>query len=184
MTAPPFPAAALAAARDAAKAHLRIDGAAEDAAIEGQAAAALALAEAFTGRTLILRDHAETLGAGGARWQRLAAAPVAAITRVEGLPADGAAFALPVDAYQLDIDAAQTGWVRIVAPGAAGRVRVHYAAGLTAGWDGLPPAIAQGLVLLIAHLFEARALGAMPPAAIAALWRPWRRLRIGCEVRR
>jgi hypothetical protein len=45
-------------------------------------------------------------------------------------------------------------------------------------WDALPPPVAQGVVLLIAHLFADRDGTAAPPAAVAALWRPWRRMRL------
>lgn len=177
MLAPPFPAAAIAAARDAAKLHLRISGAAEDALLERHAATALALCEAFTGQALIVRTW-ETVLPALAKWQRLGGAPVAAINSVEGLPAEGAGFALPAGSYAIDIDAAKEGWVRVTSPSAAGRVRVGYAAGLAAEWSGLPAPLAQGVVLLAAHLFEARASGGAPPAAVAALWRPWRRLRL------
>lgn len=177
MLAPPFPAVAIAAARDAAKLHLRVSGAAEDTLLETHAATALALCEAFTGQALIARDWSETLPAHAA-WQRLGGAPVAAIDSVEGLSASGNGFALPTDAYAIDIDAAGEGWVRGSAAIAAGRLRVGYTAGLAAEWSALPAPIAQGVVLLTAHLFEARASGGAPPAAVAALWRPWRRLRI------
>ncbi|QDX27374.1 phage gp6-like head-tail connector protein [Sphingomonas suaedae] len=56
------------------------------------------------------------------------------------------------------------------------RVAVSYEAGLADNWAGLPPPVAQGVVLLAAHLFEAR--GAQPPAVVTALWRPWRRMRL------
>lgn len=183
MNPPPFPAAALEAARDAIKAHLRIAGDAEDALIERHAATALALGEAFAGTAWIAREWQETLSAGSA-WQRLATAPVTAITAVEGLPADGAAFALAGDAYAIDIDAHGEGWVRVTEPGAAGRVRVTFDAGAAAEWDDLPPPIAQGAVLLAAHLFEGRGDDTAPPGAVAALWRPWRRMRLagaGCR---
>ena len=85
MLAPPFPAAAIEAARDAAKAHLRINGTSEDVALAAQCASAMALCEAFTGRTLILRDWSEILPAGSG-WQRLSGSPVAVIDDVEGLP--------------------------------------------------------------------------------------------------
>jgi uncharacterized phiE125 gp8 family phage protein len=177
MLAPPIPAAAIAAARDAARTYLRIAGNGEDALLERHGAAALNLCEAFTGQALIVRTWSEVLPAH-AQWQRLGGAPVAAIDSVEGLPADGAAFALPVESYAVDIDATAEGWVRVTRPGAAGRVRIGYAAGLATAWDGLPEALSQGLVLLTAHLFEARASGGAPPAAVAALWRPWRRMRL------
>jgi len=177
MTAPPFPAEALAAARDAAKAHLRIANDDEDALIEGLAASALALCETFTGRAAIVRDWTATLPAAR-DWHALETAPVLAIAGVEGLPAEGAAFALPAGSYAVDIDAAGEGWVRVTAPGAAGRVRVGFSAGLAASWDALPAPIRHGVVLLIAHLFDARGGDSAPPAAVAALWRPWRRMRL------
>jgi len=177
MLAPPFPAAAIAAARDAAKLHLRVTGAAEDGLLEAHVATALALCEAFTGQALIVRAWSEVLPAHGA-WQRLPAAPVTAIDSVEGLGASGSGFALPSEAYGIDIDAAGEGWVRTSAAIAAGRIRIGYAAGLAADWSGVPAPLAQGVVLLAAHLFEARASGGAPPAAVAALWRPWRRVRL------
>jgi uncharacterized phiE125 gp8 family phage protein len=177
MLAPPFPAAAIAAARDAARLHLRISGAAEDALLAAHAATALALCEAFTGQALIVRGWSEILAWHGA-WQRLGGAPVTAIDSVEGLPADGAGFTLPAESYAIDIDAHGEGWVRVTQPGAAGRVQVGYAAGLAPDWDGLPAPLTQGVVMLTAHLFEARASGGAPPAAVAALWRPWRRVRL------
>jgi len=64
MDSPPFPAAAIAAAREAAKAHLRIAGASEDALIDGLAATALALAERFTGTVLILGSMSVERGVG------------------------------------------------------------------------------------------------------------------------
>lgn len=110
--------------------------------------------------------------------------PVAAINGVTGLPAGGAPFVLPMDGYAVDVDGDARGWVRVIAPGAAGRVAVSYTAGLAADWDGLPPPIAQGVAMLIAHLFNDRDVGRAPPAAVAALWRPYRRMRLMAEGRR
>lgn len=177
MDAPPFPGAAIAGARDAAKAYLRIATDNEDALIEGFAANAMALGEAFTGTAWIARGWTDVMPVSRA-WQRIAIGGVSAITSVEGLPAEGAAFALPAGAYAVDIDASGDGWVRTVAPGAAGRVRVTLSAGAAAGWGDLPPPLAQGAVLLIAHLFEHREADTAPPAAVSALWRPWRRMRL------
>ncbi len=174
MDAPPFPAAALAAARDAAKAHLRVVGDDEDALIERLAATALALCEAFTGTAVIARDFVQLLD-GSARWQRLGAEPV---TAIEGV-ADAGGTPLAPAAYAIDIDARATGWVR-----AAARMRVGYRAGAAAEWSDLPPPIAQGVVLLVAHLFDHRErAGAAPPAVVSALWRPWRRMRLAAGER-
>lgn len=178
MNPPPFPAAALDAVRDAAKAQMRSSNTAEDALIERHAASALGLCEAFTGTALIARDWTETLGAGSG-WQKLGMAPVTAITAVQGLPAEGTGFALASHAYAIDIDGAGQGWVRVTDPGAAGRIAVSYAAGLAEGWDGVPPAIAQGVVLLTVHFTGTTPPDARVPAAVGALWRPWRRIGLG-----
>jgi len=173
-----FPPAAIAAARDAAKAHLRIAGDGEDALIARHAAAALDYCEAFTGRATLIRDRSETVAGGG--WQRLAAAPVVAITGVVQIADDGSAVPLPSERYAVDIDARGEGRVRIADP--LGRFAVDYSAGVAASWEALPAALAQGVVVLTAYLFEARAQAA-PPAAVGALWRPWRRMTLGVEAR-
>jgi uncharacterized phiE125 gp8 family phage protein len=180
MTAPPIPAAALAAARESAKAYLRCAGSDDDAMIERLAAAGFALAEAFTGCALIARDWAATVPAGRG-WQRLDMAPVMAIAGVTGLDAAGGAVPIDVSAYAIDLDARSEGWVRGRAPGVA-LLRVGYRAGLAEGWDDLPGGLAQGLVLLIAHGFDARTAALPPPAAVTALWRPWRRVRLGARA--
>jgi hypothetical protein len=158
MDSPPFPSAVIEAAREAAKAHLRIAGASEDALIEALAASALALAEAFTGAALIARDFSEDVDSKG-RWTALTMAPVTSIDA-------------GIDVV-IDIDTQGVGWVR-----ATTRTSIDYRAGTAAGWGDLPPPIATGVVLLTAHLFDHRENNTAPPAAVSALWRPWRRVRL------
>ena len=44
----------------------------------------------------------------------------------------------------------------------------------------VPEAIRQGIVRMTQHLHDARdGTGVGPPAMIAALWQPWRRLTLG-----
>jgi uncharacterized phiE125 gp8 family phage protein len=158
-----------------AKAYLRLETGQEDALIAGLVASATGVAEAYLGMPLIRRETADVLAADG-RWRRLRTAPVHAITAVtdaEGAP-------LPARAYAIDIDPAGEGWVRA---SGAGRARVTYVAGGSASAAEVPPAIAQGVIRLTAHLYANRDEAAPPPAAVAALWRPHRRLRLGVEVR-
>jgi uncharacterized phiE125 gp8 family phage protein len=162
-----------------AKAYLRLETAQEDALIAGLVASAQSLCEAFLGQLLIRREVVETLAATGA-WQRLGAGPVAAIGDVVAIDADGIASTLPVGSYAIDIDPAGDGWVRA---SGSGRVRVTYSAGIAADADAVPAAIRQGVTRLVAHLHAHRDAAAEPPAAIAALWRPFRRLRLGLETR-
>lgn len=163
---------------DDAKAYLRLETAHEDALIERLVASARSLCEAFLGQLLIRREVIETLPANGA-WQRLGASPVVAIGTIVAVDAAGQTTALPVDAYAIDIDPAGDGWVRAN----AARVRVTYSAGIADDADGVPAAIGQGVTRLVAHLHAHRDDAVEPPAAIAALWRPFRRLRLGLEMR-
>jgi uncharacterized phiE125 gp8 family phage protein len=161
------------------KAFLRIAVSEEDALLAGLARAAADMCEAFTGRALIERAVAEVLAAAP-QWTRLGAAPVRAILAVEALDEGGTAAALAAAAYAVDIDASGDGWVRLLAAGDAKRVRVSYLAGMAADPNGLPEALRHGIVRLAAHLYAHRdnPSGGGPPAAVTALWRPWRRLRL------
>ena len=176
---------ALAEAVAEAKAYLRVEGAHEDALLERLAGSAAALCEAFVGQWLIVREGAEMVPARTG-WQRLRAVPVGAILGVDGVAGDGSTTALAAPDYEIDIDAAGGGWVRIMAPGGVRRARVRFEAGMAGEWSGLPEPLRQGIVRLTAHLYMHRSLedGAGPPAAVTALWRPWRRLGIGLGERR
>lgn len=177
-----IPAGVIAEAVTAAKAWLRVVGDEEAAVLARVCGTAIHLAEAFLGGAVVARTFEDVLGAGGG-WQRLRMAPVMAIAGVTGLPAEGAPFVLPVGAYAIDIDGDGIGWVRIGAPGTAGRVAVSYTAGIAGDWAGVPVPIAQGIAMLVAHLFDRRGDEAAPPAAVAALWRPYRRMRLAVEAR-
>lgn len=164
---------------DDAKAYLRLATTHDDAVVERLVASATGLCEAFVGQLLVRREVVETLAASG-DWQRLAATPVVAITQVAALDAGGTATVLATDGYAIDIDPRGDGWVR--ASGGQ-RVRVTYVAGLADDEGGVPAPIGQGITRLAAHLYAHRDDSVGPPAAVAALWRPFRRLRIGLERR-
>ena len=156
----------------AVKAALRIASDDEDDLIAAFAETALGLAEGFTGQVLIARTIGETIDAGG--WEAIGAMPVRAVTGV--VNADG--IALPVGDYAVDIDADGTGWVR-----SSGRITVTFEAGACDDWGALPAPIRQGVTMLAAHLFDDRD-GAKPvPAAVTALWRPFRAVRLTKPVR-
>jgi uncharacterized phiE125 gp8 family phage protein len=170
----PADAGAVAAVKD----YLRIENDAEDALIARLVAVAVGHGERFIRRMLIVRTVCDVVRPTSS-WTRLAGSPVSAITQVEGLAADGSAAMLAAGSYAIDIDAGGDGWVRLTANGPR-RVRVTYTAGLAESWSALPEPIAQGVVRLAAHLFTHRdgADAGAPPAAVAALWRPWRRVSL------
>jgi uncharacterized phiE125 gp8 family phage protein len=160
------------------KAFLRIGGSEEDALLTGLVRSAGELCEAFTRVVPILREVEEVLPARPA-WTRLSQTPVRAILAVSALAADGEATALAPDAYAIDIDAAGEGWVRMPG-GSAGRVLVRYQAGQASDWNGVPAPLRHGIMRMAAHLYTHRdgAGERGPPAAVTALWLPYRRLRL------
>lgn len=164
---------------DEVKAYLRLENDEEDAPLGAIIIAAIAHGEGYLNQMLITRTVRQTLPVSD-RWQKLGASPVASVTAVLGLPAEGAAFPLLTGAYAVDIDSSGDGWVRTLQPGSAGRIEVTYHAGLAAQWSGLPEAIRLGLLRLVGHFYAHRdaAGDAGPPAAVAALLRPWRRMRL------
>lgn len=154
------------------KAYLRLEHGEDDGMLAGFVRTAMALCEAFTGQWLIVRVGVQRLDADTG-WQRLGIAPVVEITGVDR--ADGS---LPAADYETDIDAAGTGWVRLKAPIIGARATAR--AGLGDDWNDLPEPLRQGIIRLVAHLHAHRdaADAGPPPTAVAALWRPWRRLRL------
>lgn len=163
------------------KAALRLERDDEDAVLAGHIRAAMALCEAFIGQWLIEREGEQRL-AYDLAWQRLQASPVQAIT---GVFQAGEALATE---WESDIGADGTGWVRLigqipVTPVGATPVSlvVRFRAGLGADWNAVPEPLRAGIVRLVSHLFSHRdaADAGPPPAAVAALWRPWRRIQLG-----
>lgn len=159
-TIEPIPPASVTAAAGSVRALLRLDEGNEAALVERLAGVALGLAEAFCGQLLIARMIEERL-AGAAEWHALSATPVRAILSGAG-----------------EIDGDARGWVRTIDP-----VTVRYRAGLAEDWAHLPAEIAHGVAIMGAHLFDNRDADAVPPAAVAALWRPWRRMRLAVPRR-
>ena len=166
-------------ALDAVKTYLRIDGECEDSALAALIATAVEQCEAYVGVTILQRAIAEVI-VPGAAWQLLSPAPVRVISGVAGLAIGGGTTALPASAYEIDIDAEGRGRVRFLAPIAEKRLVVSVEAGLAANWAGLSESLRHGIVRLVAHYhaFRDRADELGPPAAVAALWRGSRRMRL------
>jgi uncharacterized phiE125 gp8 family phage protein len=164
---------------DEARAYLRIDPDIEETSLGAIMLAAVSHAEQFTGQILLRRQIKQTLTAGSG-WQRLSVTPVVRIISVEGVPAEGAIFALENTAYQATIDCNNDAFFRVRRAGAAGRIAVTIDAGIAENWSELPEALRLAILRLTGHFYANRDGGddAGPPAAIAALLRPWRRMRL------
>jgi len=174
------PAALAGAALDELKAWLGVSLSGEDAALTALLRAALETCEGFTGVMPLAAECEEVLPAC-AMWQTLATRPVQAVTAVEGIPAQGARFALAADDYAVELEAGGGALMRMTRPFAASRVAVRFTAGMAADWADLPDGLRHGALRLAAYHYRQRdgdAAKLAPPVAVAALWRPWRRMRL------
>ena len=181
------PAVLAGTALDELKQWLAISVPREDAPLTALLRTSMDICEAFTG-TLPLESLCEEVLTASGEWQCLATRPVQAITAVDALPVGEARYALPTEAYAIDLDADGGGMVRLTGriTGAmtgsvrGSRIAVRFTAGLAPGWDSLPESLRHGIIRLAAHHYRERDRdpGMTPPAAVAALWRPWRRMRL------
>ena len=160
-----------------AQAFARIETGEEEALLAGLVRTASALCESFTGQLLIARPFVAVLPANAA-WQRIGPTPVRSIGEVEAIANDGSATVVAAGDYEIDIDSGGDGWVRLLHD-SGGRVRVSGTAGLADDPNGVPEPLRQGILRLVAHMFATRdGSGGEPPAAVTALWRPYRRMRL------
>lgn len=180
MTEPP----ALPVALAELKAFLRISVNDEDALLAGLVRAAAELCEAFIGRALIERVVEDVVAAATVRI-RLGAGPVRTIDSVATLDEAGTATLLGAEDFTAEIDAAGEGGVTLRAAIGARRLRIIYRVGMAADWNGVPEMLRHGIVRLAAQYYLRRGetRDAEVPAAVTALWRPWRRLPFGTAPR-
>lgn len=142
--------------------------------------AAIDMCAAFTG-VLPLSCTAEETLPGKACWQVLATRPVTAMTAAERIDAAGGRTALAPEDHAFELDADGSGRFRLLSPVTGDRIAVRFVAGISATWAQLPEALRQGIIRLAAHQHrerEGNGAGPIPPASVAALWRPWRQVRI------
>jgi len=162
------------------KQWLGITTAHDDALLSGLLEAALDICEAFTG-LMPLEVEAEEIQPRIGAWQSLATRPIQAIVSVDGIDADGQRMPLLSNEYELELNERGEGLVRVTKPSAPKRYAVRFIAGLTPDWESLPASLRHGIIRLAAHQHrerDARTSSPLPPASVAALWRPWRRMRL------
>ena len=161
-----------------AQAFLRIETGEEEALLAGLIRTASAVCESFLNQVVIAREFAVDLPASSA-WERLSVAPVRSIARVEAIEDNGTAVAMLPGEYAVDIDADWIGGVRVASASAVRRVRVNGSAGMADEPNGVPEPIRHGVLRLVGHLFASRdGSDGAPPAAVTALWRPYRKARL------
>jgi len=167
-------------ALDELKAWLAITTMRDDVALGALLRAALDTCEAFT-RQMPLEAVCEEILPATRGWHTLVTAPVRAITSLQGLALDGTLTAIDPAQYLFDITADGCGRINIIGAIAESRAVARFTAGLAPDWAGLEQGLSHGIIRLAAHHYRERNEGGAertPPAAIAALWQPWRRMRL------
>lgn len=173
------PAILAGAALDELKSWLAITTSSDDAMLTALLRAALEMCEAFTGQVPLEALYEETLSSSS-EWQKLSSRPVLAVTGVEAFINQTQRVPLPATDYAFELDPDEAARVRILKVAGAKRFAVHFTAGLASDWSTLPEGLRHGVLRFAAHLYRARDDDQRnaPPAAVAALWQPWRRMRL------
>lgn len=170
---PDFTGPALAALKE----WLAITTGREDALLLRLLASAHETCERFTGLMPLACTVEEVLGPAGCL--SLSTRPVRAVTGVSWLEPEGEAGTLDPAGWSQTIRADGSASIQLDDPPQAGRLVVSFTAGIAASWAAIPPALGDGILRLAAHGYRSRdGVSAEPPAAVAALWRAWRRLRL------
>ncbi len=162
------------------KTWLAINSGREDDTLADLVRAALDTCEAFTG-SMPLEQSCEEILTASRSWQNLATRPVQAVTQVIAEQADGTRYILPAEDYAAELCTDGSARIALVREGEALRVFVRFEAGLIHEWSKLPVGLRHGIVRLAAHYYNERDSGMAPkatPASVAALWQPWRRVRM------
>lgn len=164
---------------DEARGWLRLGTSTDDAVVAGLIRTAANICESFVGQWLVIREAEEVVAVAGGKI-RLSVRPVVAVEAVTLLAAAGGESEVAEADRSLSLSADGTGWLSIAGGGDGDRARVRYRAGMAADVNAIPEAIRHGILRMMQHLHAARdgETGA-PPAMIAALWQPWRRVGLG-----
>ncbi|MDJ0642791.1 MAG: hypothetical protein QNJ15_08230 [Erythrobacter sp.] len=151
----------------------------EDAMLTDLLAASLATCEAFTGRAPLEQTVEERISVKQGRY-RLSSRPARMLLNAELIDQAGARSSLSGQGhgFALDHEGVATADLRFDLDGQA--VAVTLLVGLASDWASVPKAMRQGIIRLAAHYYRDRdgERNVSPPASVAALWRPWRAMRL------
>ncbi|TAD75881.1 MAG: hypothetical protein EAY70_10300 [Sphingomonadales bacterium] len=152
----------------------------DDATLAGLLDTSVTICEAFTGKAP-LRQTVEEVIPLSDQWQELVSRPVIAVTAGAVISADGTRTDLLPLAETLEWRIGPSACVRLRRPSAEEALAVQLEVGIAPGWTSLPAPLRHGIIRLAAHHFRDREgkSGAVPPASVTALWRPWRDVRLG-----
>lgn len=164
---------------------LKIEHEDEDALLDRLIRVARQNCEQVTSRAMIAQAWRLTLDHWPGRIVALPNAPLIAVTGVVTIGADDGEAAVPGGLYVVDTATAPGRLIRRTSaawpvPGRSyNGIRIDYQAGYGPSWNDVPEPLRQGMLHLVAHLYEGRD-GASPglPPVVAGLWQPYRRVAL------
>ena len=161
------------------KQWLAITTDADDALLVDLLGAALALCERFTGVVPMKSEVRETVPASASPFT-LAARPVYQFLGATAVGQGLDRRLLAESDIAFAREGSDGGTVTLAAALHEPQIELRYYAGLADEWATLEPGLRHGILRHAAHQYRERDSGPSetPPAAIAALWRPYRRMRL------
>ncbi len=173
-----------------AKAHLRLDGSAEDILVASLILTSRLHIEAALGLALIAQGWRLTLDQWPENGEvRFPLRPIRSIAQVTVKTSEGAITVIPPESYLLDGEGLRPCLLsrngRWQAPGVpANGIEIEFIAGIGEAADGIPQPIRHAVLLLVAHWYEHRdpleigSTAAAIPAAVSDLLKPYREVRL------
>lgn len=151
----------------------------DDETLAGLLQTSLTICEAFTGKAPLRQTVEETVPLV-AEWQEIVSRPVAELSSAALIKLDGSRQAIATLTDALEWRIGSSACIRLVRPYEGRGMALRLIVGIASDWASLPPPLRHGVVRLAAHYFRDRddKSAGIPPASIAALWRPWREVRI------
>ena len=158
---------------------LSISTAFEDAYLESLLRSALVMCETFTELMPIMQICEEVLPAS-TDWLNLRTRPVGSLLDLRAIDISGTRLPIASEDREVRLDADGILRLRLARLPGPDRIIVRFSAGMADDWSALDSPLKQGILRYAGHLYRERdgSGEAIPPAAVAALWRPYRRLRL------
>lgn len=143
----------------------------------------IVLCEAFTGQAPLSQLIEERLPVRAGR-NVLYFRPVIAFDEAELIAQSGIRTAIGPDAFRFSIENDGSACFELLDDMVGQAIAVRARIGIAVVWDNVPAPLKQGIIRFAAHQYRDRDRPGSnkapdtPPAIVAALWRPWRVMRL------
>ena len=151
----------------------------DDTLLEGLLGAAHAMCTRFTGLIAFKSEVRETFAADRLAYQ-LRTAPVLYFVDATAIDQNFDRRLLQETEVSFERCGDEGGRMILSAPISEPQVEAHFYAGLADEWDQVDEGLRHGIIRYAAHQYRERESGPTenPPASVAALWRPYRRMHL------